>query len=703
MQQQIFSLSGTETEIKLRISDYTEILYWGEAIAAHSDNEEQTLSRAIPYGRLDTDIPMTLSPELGRGLFSSPGLEGHRNGQHWAPVFINQSVVQSGDTLTITGEDKLAGLQLVSELVMDKNDVVRVRHTLVNLQQGPYSVNRLACTLPLPERAKELLTYYGRWVNEFQQTRTLLSQGGYQQENRRGRTSHEHYPALIAGTTAFGEMSGETWGFHLAWSGNHRMRVDVKADGRRFMQAEALYLPGEIVLEQNERISTPWLYATYSAAGLNKMSHHFHQHVRETILGDRIAAKSRPIHLNTWEGIYFDHDPVYIMDMASQSAEMGVERFIIDDGWFRNRNGDKAALGDWYLDNDKYPQGLGGIVDHVNKLGMEFGLWFEPEMINKDSDLYRTHPDWLLAVDGYEQPTGRNQYAIDLQNNEAFNYLFERLDHFLSTYNIAYIKWDMNREIVQPGHNGIASGHRQVERYYQLVDKLMAKHPHVEIESCAAGGGRIDYEVLKRTCRFWASDNNDAFERQQIQRGMSYFFPPEVMGSHIGAKHCHSTRRTHDINFRGLTALFGHMGIELDPVKESEEEKQGFIKYIKLHKQLRSLLHTGKTLRLTTDDEAHLAHGVVAQDQNQAVVMIAQTAMPTNSLSSTLRIPGLAKDKQYRITLLDRPENLHDIVNRQPLWTEETLAASGEWLEKAGIAVPVMDPETAVLVELKVL
>jgi alpha-galactosidase len=305
------------------------------------------------------------------------------------------------------------------------------------------------------------------------------------------------------------------------------------------------------------------------------MSRHFHQHVREHILADRISSKPRPIHLNTWEGIYFDHDPQYIMDMATQSAEMGVERFIIDDGWFRNRDGDKAALGDWYLDENKYPDGLNGIVEHVNRLGMEFGLWFEPEMVNKDSDLYRAHPEWLLAVEGYDQPTGRNQYAINLQIDEAFDYLFDRLDYFLSSYNIEYIKWDMNREIVQPGHEGFASGHKQVERYYQLVDKLVAKYPNVEIESCAAGGGRIDFEVLKRTVRFWASDNNDALERQQIQRSMSYFFPPEVMGCHIGARHCHSTRRTHDINFRGLTALFGHMGIELDPVKEAAEEKRG--------------------------------------------------------------------------------------------------------------------------------
>ena len=702
MKENIISLKGSYSEILLNISDSTEIVYWGQAISSYAENEQQSLCRAVPYGRLDSDIAMTLHPELGRGLFSSPALEGHRNGKNWAPVFINQSVENSHNRLTIVSLDERAGLKLISELLLDKSDVLKVRHTLSNEKNGPYSVNRLASTLPLPERATELLTYYGRWIKEFQQTRTQLMQGGYQQENRRGRTSHEHYPALIAGTKAFDEMSGETWGFHLAWSGNHRMRVDVKADGRRFMQAEALYLPGEVVLEQGESISTPWLYASYSDAGLNRMSQHFHEHVREQILDKRMAGKARPIHLNTWEGIYFDHDPDYIMEMATQSAEMGVERFIIDDGWFHKRNGDKAALGDWYLDESKYPDGLHKIIEHADNLGMEFGLWFEPEMINKDSDLYRAHPDWLLTVEGYDQPTGRNQYALNLQIEEAFDYLFERLDHFLSSYNIEYIKWDMNREIVQPGHQGYAAGHRQVEQYYALVDKLVAKHPNVEIESCAAGGGRIDFEVLQRTLRFWASDNNDALERQQIQRGMSYFFPPEVMGCHIGAKHCHSTRRSHDINFRGLTALFGHMGIELDPVKEVAEEKDGFIKYIKLHKQLRPLLHSGNGVRFNTDDQAHLAHGVIAKDQEQAVIMIAQLEMPTNSLSSTLRIPGLQKDAKYSINLLDKPDNFNDIVNRQPLWTEKTLICSGEWLAKAGIAVPVMDPESALLIKLEV-
>ncbi|PMH46078.1 alpha-galactosidase [Vibrio sp. 10N.286.49.B3] len=694
-------LVGKETQLLVELGDFAEILHWGLPVNGDLSASRAALHRPVPYGRLDTDVAMTLSPELGRGVFSSPGIEGHRDRLDWAPVFTITQIDQVETGLVITSQDQQAGLELITELHLDRHDVVKSRHTLTNTKAGIYHVNRFANTLPLPARANELLTYYGRWVHEFQTSRQHLPQGGYQQENRRGRTSHEHYPALVVGSQNFNEINGDVWGFHFAWSGNHRLRVDVKADGRRLMQAEVIYLPGEVALDQGESITTPWLYASYSAQGLNGMSDHFHSHVRETILPPEFTAKPRPIHLNTWEGIYFDHDPDYIMSMATQSAQMGVERFIIDDGWFKGRDGDKAALGDWFLDEDKYPNGLAPIVDHVNQLGMEFGLWFEPEMINKDSDLYRQHPEWLLAVDGYEQPTGRNQYVIDLQNEQAFNFLFERLDHFLSRYNISYIKWDMNREVVQPGHRGQAAAHEQVNRYYDLVDKVRAHHPKVEIESCAAGGGRIDFEVLKRTHRFWASDNNDALERQSIQRGMSYFFPPEVMGSHIGASYCHSTRRRHSIEFRGITALFGHMGIELDPVKESVEEKAGFERYIKLHKTLRPLLHSGRTWRIPADDNAHQIHAVVSQDQTHAVVMLAQLAMPTHSLSGHLRIPGLDPQATYRISVLDKPTNYDDIVNYQPPWTKDGCELSGAWCEEVGLTMPILDAESALLIQLE--
>ncbi|WP_211252098.1 alpha-galactosidase [Vibrio rhizosphaerae] len=734
-ERELIELTGKQTQLIIELGEFAEILYWGNQVYGDIASCRSTIYRPVPYGRLDCDIPVTVSPELGRGVFSSPGLEGHRDGQDWAPVFTLKNVVQKspkgqmfkdeslkgqtslaenalkgqasqegalkGQTLYLESEDALAGLRLSTEIHIDEYDIVKIRHQLTNIKSGTYQVNRFANTLPLPMRAKELMTFYGRWVKEFQTERQPLLQGGYQQENRRGRTSHEHYPALIAGSQHFDELHGDVWGFHFAWSGNHRLRVDVKADGRRYMQAEVIYLPGEMTLEEGESLTTPWLYASYSDRGLNGMSQQFHAHVRHSICSPDLIANSRPVHLNTWEGIYFNHKPEYIISMATQAAKLGVERFIIDDGWFRGRNDDTAALGDWFLDESKYPNDLEPIIKHVNQLGMEFGLWFEPEMINKNSELYRTHPDWLLAVDGYEQPTGRNQYAIDLQNSDAFNYLYERLCYFLSQYNIAYIKWDMNREIVQPGHQGRASGVRQTERFYALVDLLRSQFPHVSIESCASGGGRIDYEVLKRTNRFWPSDNNDALERQRIQRGMSYFFPPEVMGSHIGAAHCHSTRRRHSIEFRGLTALFGHMGIELDPVKEDVAEKERFAHYVALHQSLRPLLHTGINWRIPTDDDAHQAQAVVAADQSEAVVLVVQLAMPTHALSGSLRIPGLDQQAIYQISILDKPSFYENIVHTQPQWTFSGGKVSGSWCREVGITLPVLDPETAILIKLE--
>ncbi|MDW6004478.1 alpha-galactosidase [Vibrio mangrovi] len=700
-ERKLIELTGKQTQLIIEVGEFAEILHWGNKVSGDLDRCRSALYRPVPQGRLDKDVSVTLSPELGRGLFSSPGLEGHRNGQDWAPVFVLKNIEQSDHKLSLESEDPQAGLCLSTEIQLDEYDVVKTRHTVTNTKSGQYQINRFANTLPLPAKAKELMTFYGRWVKEFQTQRQPLLHGGYQQENRRGRTSHEHYPALVAGSQNFSEIVGDVWGFHFAWSGNHRLRADVKADGRRYMQAEVIYLPGEVVLEEGESLTTPWLYASYSDRGLNGMSQQFHAHVRNSVISPDFTSKVRPVHLNTWEGIYFDHDPEYIMSMATQAAELGVERFIIDDGWFKARDDDTAALGDWFLDETKYPNGLEPVIAHVNRLGMEFGLWFEPEMINKDSDLYRAHPDWLLAVDGYEQPTGRNQYVIDLQNNDAFDYLYERLSHFLGQYNIAYIKWDMNREIVQPGHEGRASGVRQTERFYDLVDKLRTQFPHVSIESCASGGGRIDYEILKRTDRFWPSDNNDALERQHIQRGMSYFFPPEVMGSHIGSGHCHCSRRRHSIEFRGLTALFGHMGIELDPVKEDVTEKENFARYVALHKSIRPLLHSGTNWRIPTDDEAHQVQAVVSEDQSEAVVLVAQLAMPTNSLSGHLRIPGLNDQATYRVSVLDKPSFYEKIVNTQPSWTASGCEVSGSWCREVGIVLPVLDPETAMLIKLE--
>ncbi|MGV2989443.1 alpha-galactosidase [Vibrio sp. E150_011] len=692
-------LTSKNQSLIIKVDRVPEILHWGTKIASIDNDLLLSTERPISQARLDVDVPLSLCPELGSGHFNAPGLEGHRSRHDWAPVFTTTSVSADEHSACFDLIDDVAGLELKVELKLDsETDVLQKRVTVKNITSTPYHLGKLSSTLPLPSHANELMTFHGRWCHEFQTQRQRFDHGGFMQENRRGRTSHENFPGMFVGSHGFSEQQGLVWAFHLGWSGNHQMRADVRSDGRRFVQAGELLLSGECLLEEGQEYKTPWLYGCYSNTGLNGVAQRFQAFVRNNIVSFP-TDKPRPVHLNTWEGIYFDHKPDYIMQMATEAARMGVERFIIDDGWFIGRDGERTALGDWYLDETKYPDGLEPVIDHVNQQGMEFGLWVEPEMVSQDSNLYRNHPDWVLGLKGYHQPSGRWQYVLDLQNNDCFNYLFERLDTLLTRYSITYLKWDMNRELVQPGHQGKAAVHGQTQALYRLIDKLTGAHPSVEIESCSSGGGRIDFEILKRTHRFWASDCNDALERQAIQKGMSYFFPPEVMGAHIGPAECHSTNRRHHINMRGVTAFMGHMGVELDPVKESDEEKAAFAHYIALHKKYRHILHSGRSFRIDPADQNQHIYGVETDDE--MIITVCQLAMPSHALPSPLRISCCDTNSQYKVTIVEMPQTSFQLMKQRPKWLEQTLTLHGDNLKEIGITLPILDPESALIVHLR--
>lgn len=702
---QFIQLHSDDVSLVINLAPAPELIYWGKRISEIDDEQYPHLAksqlRAVPQARLDHDVPITLCPELGRGNFGASGIEGHRSGLASMPRLDYVSHSQSGNEVEIVCQDLLAQLALTIRLKLDGSGVLSKQLTVSNLSLDDYTLNKLALTLPLPFRASELESYHGRWSREFQAQRQTICHGSWLVENRRGRTSHEYFPGCLLGSEGFSEQNGEVWGFHLAWSGNHHWRADIKSDGRRLLQAGEWLIPGEVILQQGESYTTPELLATYSAKGINGIRIANHRYVREKVLPFD-SNKVRPVHLNTWEGIYFDHDPDYICQMATEAAQIGVERFIIDDGWFGRRNDDKSSLGDWVLDQTKYPNGLHPIIEHVNGLGMEFGLWVEPEMVNPDSVLFRRHPEWLLAAEGYQQPTGRYQYVLNLQNSACFQYLYDCLDSLLREHNIGYLKWDMNRELVQATHQGKGAVHGQTLALYRLIDDLVAAHPSVEIESCSSGGGRIDYELLKRTCRFWTSDCNDALERQTIQKHMGIFFPPEVMGAHIGPYRSHTTRRSHDINLRGLTALTGHMGVELDPVKESSEEKQGFAKYIALHKQYRSLLHSGDSFYLDSCDKTRLAYGVTKAQQT--LITVCQLAMPDYALPEPLIIDNLAPSVSYKVCLVDYPHASAQLMKEsQAWWQEGQITLSGEWLATFGLALPILDPEACLLISIEAL
>jgi alpha-galactosidase len=541
----------------------------------------------------------------------------------------------------------------------------------------------------LPTTLDEIMVFEGRWAREFQPVRTLLRTGLIVQENRSGRTSHHSPPFLIVGSQGFGERQGELAMLHLAWSGNHRLLAERLRDGRIQMQAGELFLPGEVVLEPGETYDAPTAYAgRASAGGLDVLSARLHAFVRSQILDDkRLREKPRPVHFNTWEAIYFAHSQSAMMDLASNAAGVGVERFVVDDGWFIGRNDDKAGLGDWTTDLAKYPAGLTPLIDHVKALGMEFGLWVEPEMANRNSELLRAHPDWILG--SFEQPVGRGQFVLDLTRHEVSDAIFTQLDRLLREHDIAYLKWDMNRDLTHAVSRGRPAAHAQTKAVYALIDRVRASHPKIEIESCSSGGGRADYEILRRTDRIWTSDCNDPIERQEIQRGFSIFFPPEVMGAHVGPRRSHTTARSASLQFRALTALFGHMGIEGDIREFSEREREELRHWISFYKDMRPLLHGGITFRLAPQDKGLLAFLVVTK-RGDALVSAAQVATPDFPMPAPLRLAGLSQ-KRYRVRMVNAPEHPTRSMKRSPLVaTGETVTLSGNDLIRVGLALPLL-------------
>jgi alpha-galactosidase len=291
------------------------------------------------------------------------------------------------------------------------------------------------------------------------------------------------------------------------------------------------------------------------------------------------------VHLNTWEAVYFRHDVDTIKALADRAAQVGVERFVLDDGWFGTRRPDSSGLGDWWVSTEVWPEGLRPLVDHVRNLGMEFGIWVEPEMVNPDSVLYRRHPGWVLADGRYPPVYGRNQLVLDLGREEVRDYLFSALDTLLRDHDISYLKWDHNRDLVAPVSSGRAGVRSQTLGLYDLLDRLRRVHPHVDIETCASGGGRVDFGIIERTGRVWTSDSIDALDRLHIQRGFSLLFPPELMGSHVRAPTAHVTRRRHRTRFRGIAAMFGAFGVEWNLLDAGDEELAELAEIIALHKR----------------------------------------------------------------------------------------------------------------------
>jgi alpha-galactosidase len=681
------------------------LVHWGADLGALSSADQQALAdvTGLPPRAtgLDVPVPVAVLPEASAGWFGTPGVVGSRSGRDWSTRFgVTNTAVSAdepaGGSVIYDAVDADAGLAVRLELVLTPSGLLRVRARLTNTGADGYELGGLSVALPVPSEATEIGDFTGRWARERVPQRHAFTHGSHVKESRRGRPGFDSQVLYAAGTSNFGFRHGEVWALHLGWSGNQRLYAERLPSGFGVVGGGELLLAGEVVLASGESYDSPWLYAAYGGHGLDEATARMHEFVRAR---PSHPARPRPVVLNTWEAVYFDHDLTKLKALADAAVQVGAERYVLDDGWFRHRRDDHAGLGDWYVDEDVWPDGLTPLIDYVRSLGLEFGLWFEPEMVNPDSDLARAHPDWLLRLPHRLAPQARHQQVLDLGNADAYAYLLERIDTLLTEYDIAYVKWDHNRELVDAGHlpDGRPGVHAQTLALYRLLDELRVRHPGVEIESCSSGGARVDLGILERTDRVWGSDCIDALERQAINRWTSSLIPYELIGSHIGTPTSHTTGRTQQLSFRAGTAIFGHLGIEWDLTRATDAEKQALAWWVQLYKDRRALLHSGRLVRTDHPDPDVWVHGVVAADRADALFSVVAMRAPVTATPGRVRLPGLEPDRHYRVRALQPP----DEAGRQPRGAPTPLEASltGASLASVGVSVPGLQPESLLLLE----
>ena len=669
------------------------IRYWGKAIA--SDLSKFNFERSIPNSDFDSIQNPGIMREHSRGWLGCPTISGHRNGKDWSSKFAIKEMKAAKDLLQVRFEDSAIKLELHFELKLDANGVARASYSLLN-HGDDYTLNELNYWLPLSDKATQSLDFAGRWSNERNPQRRAIDVGRWVRESHEGRGGHNSTIGEIALTETSNFSQGEAWSVALAWSGDVRYCIEKNYEGVQAIGASEILAPGEMILRKGESYVSPDLIAVYSDSGLDGLAGRYHQHLRAR---SNHPKRPRPVTLNMWEAIYFDQSEERVRKLIDVAASVGVERVVLDDGWFGSRRSDRLGLGDWQISKDVWPNGLKPISDYIASKGMEFGLWFEGEMLNPDSDVFRNHPDWILSEKDRVPPTWRHQLVINLANPDAFTYVLDSVSEVIADAKVKYIKWDHNRALVDAGYLGRAAIHRQTLGIYNLFSELKKRHPGLEIESCASGGGRIDFGVVDYVDRFWVSDNNDALARQQIQRWTMQFMPPELLGTHIGPTPGHQTGRELSLSFRAITALFGHAGIEWDITQLNDSELSQLKKWSDYYKTKRSLLHSGKVVRVDYPEENHYLHGVLGE--NEAIFAFVQLQPIKTSHAPNLRFSGLVRDKSYRVKCVELAGKTGMMLIQPPKWVVAGIEASGAALIEVGLPAPILQPAQALLIEIE--
>ena len=692
---------GTSVILDARHAALPAIVAWGPDLGELIDDELAALgTAALPQrvsGGLDQPAPLAVIPQEASGWLGTPGLSGHRAGRHFSTKLVTEAIGVDGASAVITATDAAAGLSATIELEVTNAGLLRQRIALENRSPEPYSLTALAPTFPLPRDLDELLDTTGRHLRERSPQRHAFTIGTHVRESRRGRPGSDASLVLAAGRAGFGFERGLVYAVHTAWSGNHRLLAERTPTAESFLSAGELLGAGEIELAEGERYTTPWALGSWGD-GLNELAKRFHDELRAR---PQHPQRPRPVTLNTWEAVYFDHDLDTLVALAERAARVGVERFVLDDGWFLGRRDDTAGLGDWVVDTDVWPSGLGPLIERVRGLGMEFGLWVEPEMINLDSELARQHPDWILRGRDELPVPARQQHVLDLAHPDAWQYLLERLDALLTEYDIAYLKWDHNRDLLEAGaaDTGRARVHDNVQALYRLLAALKRRHPGLEIESCASGGARVDLGILEHTDRIWTSDTLDPLERLQIQKYTGLLVPTEMMGAHLTSPEVHSTGRAVSLDLSAGVALFGHLGIEWNLTELDDDGLDAIARWVSVYKQHRALIHSGALVHGDTADATTDVRGVVAADAASALFTFTQVSTSVTYPPGRFTLPGLDADRRYTVRIVGG--SVADGPGQSPLpWAEQPIRLTGRQLGTVGLQAPVLFPAQLVLLEL---
>ena len=685
--------------------DSLEVLYWGKKLGAIDKSAAESIraARTKPafHGGLDVAPGNLILREHARGWIGHPALRGHRGGVNASNAFAVTSAVQKDQSMIAVFTDAIAGIEIEITYTLTPSDILLMDAKVTNTAEGDYFLDHFLYWLPLAEQANEVLDFYGHWTKERQPQRRSIDYGLLTREGFEGRSGHDYTITQVALNHATGFRHGEAWSLAMAWSGNNIHHVERLIDGHKSIGAGEYLLPGEVILKKGESYVAPRAIATFSDRGLDGLTNNHYSWIRSR--SNHITkVRPRPLTLNMWEAVYFNHNEEGIRTMVDKAADIGVERVVLDDGWFGSRRNDRAGLGDWVVSKDAWPNGLGPIIKYINDKGIEFGLWFEGEMVNRDSDLYRAHPDWILQEPGRLPIEGRWQQALDLTKEGAYNHVLNQVDAVLSEYNIAYIKWDHNRHLTDPISDGRPVVRKQTQAIYRMFDELKKRHPGLEIESCSSGGGRIDLGMIEHADRFWTSDQNDPLERQQIQRWTGLVIPPEFLGTHVGPTVGHQMHRTHSISFRALNALFGHAGIEWNISEADAKETQTLKAYISFYKKHRDLLHSGTVVRSDEIVGNAQLYGTVSLDKKEAIFTYMQLTSLDNFGPLLTTFDGLDKETTYRITVVEDLSADDFIQKRAPGWWP-ALNLTGDQLAHVGLQLPVLKPESGLLFHIQAL